>query len=74
MNTVNDVTFSSDGRYMSSCDSDGIVKVWDIRMVQELLTVDCGDTISHCLTFDKNTKSLAVGCSDGEIKIINIEK
>ena len=28
----------------------------------------------HCLCFDKSTKSLAVGCSDSFIKMINIEK
>jgi WD40 repeat protein len=38
------------------------------------LSVDIGDQIAHCLTFDKNTKSIAVGCEDSEIKIINIEK
>lgn len=74
MNTINDVVFSIGGQYVSSCDSDGIVKVWDIRMVQELLQVDCGDAIAHTLAFDKGTKALAVGCSDSEIKVINIEK
>lgn len=43
-------------------------------MVQELLTIDTGDAICHTLAFDKATKSLAVGCSDAEIKFINIEK
>lgn len=43
-------------------------------MVQELMNVDTGDAIAHCLAFDKSTKSLAVGCSNAEIKIINIEK
>ena len=74
LNTINDAVFSIGGQYVSTCDSDGIVKVWDIRMVQELMTVDVGDTIAHCLAFDKKTKTLAVGCSDAEIKIINIEK
>lgn len=36
--------------------------------------MDCGDTIAHCLAFDKNTKTLVVGCSDAEIKVINVEK
>jgi WD40 repeat protein len=48
--------------------------MWDIRMVQELISIDTGDAIAHCLAFDKSTKSLAVGCSNAEIKIINIEK
>ena len=43
-------------------------------MVQELASVDTGDAIAHCLAFDKTTTSLAVGCSDKLIKIINVEK
>uniref|UniRef100_A0A7S3IIS9 Uncharacterized protein n=1 Tax=Strombidium inclinatum TaxID=197538 RepID=A0A7S3IIS9_9SPIT len=74
LNTINDANFSIGGQYVSTCDSDGIVKLWDIRMVQELFTVDTGNAIAHCLTFDKSTKMLAVGCSDAEIKMINIEK
>jgi WD40 repeat protein len=74
LNTVNDTVFSIGGQYVASCDSDGILKLWDIRMVQELFTVDTGDAIAHCLAFDKATKSVAVGCSDAEIKMVNIEK
>jgi len=36
--------------------------------------VDTGDAIAHCCTFDKTGKFLAVGCSDAEIKMINVEK
>ena len=43
-------------------------------MVQELASIDTGDSIAHCLQFDKSTRSIAVGCSDAEIKVINIEK
>jgi len=74
LNSVNDCVFSIGGQYVSTCDSDGIVKLWDIRMVQELMSIDTGDAIAHCLSFDKDTKTLAVGCSDALIKIINIEK
>lgn len=74
LNTINDAVFSIGGEYISTCDSDGIVKLWDIRMVQELINVDTGDAIAHSLAFDKSTKTLAVGSSDSEIKLINIEK
>ena len=74
LNTINDCVFSIGGQYVSTCDSDGIVKVWGIRMVQELLSIDTGDAIAHALAFDKSTKFLAVGSSDAEIKMINIEK
>ena len=51
MNTINDAVFSIGGQYVSTCDSDGIVKICDIRMVQELLTVDTGNAIAHCVAF-----------------------
>ena len=41
-------------------------------MVQELLTVDTGNAIAHCVAFDRATKVLAVGCSNAEIKMINV--
>ena len=59
---------------MASCDSDGIVKVWDIRVVKEICNVDAGDAMAMSVSFDKNSKMVAVGCSDAEIKMINIEK
>jgi len=36
-------------------------------MVQEVLTNDVGDVIAHSCAFDKNAKTVAVGCSDGKI-------
>ena len=68
LNTINDAVFSIGGQYVSTCDSDGIVKLWDIRMVQELFSVDTGNAIAHCMAFDKSMKCLAVGCSDSDIK------
>ena len=38
------------------------------------MTIDTGDAIAHSLCFDKSSKFLAVGCSDSEIKMINLEK
>jgi WD40 repeat protein len=43
-------------------------------MVQEVATVDIGDVSATCCSFDKTGKILAVGCSDGELKMINLEK
>ncbi len=74
LNAVNDACFSIGGQYVASCDSDGILKVWDIRMVQEVSHLDTGDAIAHVCEFDKSGKQVAVGCSDGEIKFVNIER
>jgi len=35
LNSVNKVRFSLKGDLLASCDSDGVVKVWDVRMVKE---------------------------------------
>lgn len=43
-------------------------------MVQEISTIDVGDTAAHCCAFDKSGKVLAVGCADGEIRMVNIDK
>lgn len=43
-------------------------------MVQEVMTIDCGDVIAHSCAFDKNAKTVAVGCSDGDIRMVNVEK
>lgn len=50
------------------------MKVWDIRMVQEICQVDTGDAIALGCAFDKNSKLVSVACSDTEIKVVNIEK
>ena len=38
------------------------------------MAVDTGDAIAHCCQFDKTGKVVAVGCSDGEIKMVSVEK
>lgn len=39
---------------ISSCDADGIVKIWDIKMVRELMTFDIGDLPANASIFDKS--------------------
>jgi WD40 repeat protein len=43
-------------------------------MVQEVLQLDTGDAIAHSVSFDKTNSTVAVGCADASIKIVNIEK
>ena len=74
LNTINDAQFSVDGSYVGTCDSDGIVKIWDTQTISEFRTIDTGDALAHCLAFDKSSKYVAVGCSDATIKMINLEK
>jgi sperm-associated antigen 16 protein len=73
LNAIKDAVFSVGGHFIASCDSDGILKAWDIRMVQELMQVDTGDSIALSVAFDRNAKYIAVGCSDAEIRIVNMQ-
>lgn len=43
-------------------------------MVQEVTNLDTGDAIAHVCEFDKTGKQVAVGCSDGDIKFVNVER
>ena len=72
LNTINDCGFSIGGQYVASVDADGIVKLWDIRQVQQVFTADIGDTSINCVTFDKTGKYVIIGCSNGEVKLLNI--
>jgi hypothetical protein len=36
--------------------------------------VDTGNAIALSVCFDKNSKQVAVGCSDAEIKLISVDK
>jgi sperm-associated antigen 16 protein len=46
LNAIKDAVFSVGGHYIASCDADGLLKAWDIRMVQEIMQVDTGDAIA----------------------------
>jgi len=35
-NAVNATAFDNSGNKIASCDSDGTVKLWDIRMIREM--------------------------------------
>lgn len=74
LNCINDAVFSIGGQFIATCDSDGILKTWDIRMVQEVSNTDIGDVIAHCCAFDKTGKYITVGCSDGELKVFSVDK
>jgi WD40 repeat protein len=73
LNAIKDACFSLGGHYIASCDSDGLLKAWDIRMVQELMQVDTGDAIALSVAFDRNAKYIAVGSSDAEIRMISMQ-
>ena len=56
-----------------SGDCDGITKVWDIRMVKELMQFDSGLTSANCAIFDKTGQFVYVASEDAIIRVFNTE-
>ena len=65
------MTFSLRGDTVASCDADGVVRLWDIRMVAEAGSVSLGRTPEHSLAFDRSALVLAAACEDGGVRIID---
>ena len=65
---VNHLCFNSQGDVIVSADADGVVKLWDVRMVAEALSVDCGPHPANKVSFDKAGETVAVASDDGTVK------
>merc|ERR1712054_229413 len=62
------------GDTIASCDADGVVKLWDVRVVSEFLQIDTGQHPANAATFDRSGKVLAIASGDASIKTFNIEE
>jgi WD40 repeat protein len=65
-NTVNAVTFSSDGRLLASVGKDGAAKLWDVSAQRELRTLKGSDELDSA-AFSPDDKILAIGGRDGAV-------
>lgn len=54
---------------MASCDADGVVKMWDARMVAEIGTMEAGQHPLNSLSLDRSATRLAAASNDGVIKV-----
>jgi WD40 repeat protein len=55
-----------------SADADGVVKVWDIRMIAELGTIETGSFPINKVAIDRGGFRAVAASDDGEIKVINL--
>lgn len=60
------------GDVIASCDSDGITKVWDIRMVKEVCSFDSGLTAANSVIFDRSGTNVFVASDDSSIKVFSM--
>lgn len=51
-NSCNCAVYSAGGTTIASSDADGVVKLWDVRMVAEVLTIQAGQYPANKLAFD----------------------
>ncbi|KAI8897792.1 WD40-repeat-containing domain protein [Globomyces pollinis-pini] len=64
-------TINHGGNWFASCDADGIVKFWDLRMTSELDSIDTGTRSANKLAFDPSGTILGVTTNSGTVKLIN---
>jgi WD40 repeat protein len=71
-NSVNSVSFNIRGDSIASCDSDGMVRIWDVRMVKEIMNFDTGLASANNAVFDKSCSYVFVASEDSSVKVYNL--
>jgi WD40 repeat protein len=72
LKSINHAAFSMKGDRFASCDADGFVKVWDLRAMSELRTIDLGPHAANKISFDPKGDVIAVASNSGNIKLVNL--
>jgi len=57
---------------MASCDSYGVLKLWDVRMVGPMASCELGPHPANRLAFDPCGAVLAVASNDSSIKMYEV--
>ena len=69
LNSCNSVVFDLKGEFVASCDADGVIKLWDVRMVAGMASIDVGPHSANKVSLDRSGKVLAVACDDAAVRI-----
>jgi WD40 repeat protein len=56
-----------------SCDSDGITKIWDTRMVKQIMSLDSGLNPVSSAVYDRSGTLVYVASEDSTIKVFNVQ-
>jgi WD40 repeat protein len=65
---------SNRGDVIVSGDADGVVKIWDIRMVAELGTIDVGQYPINKVAIDRSGTKVLAASDDGNVKVLDAKK
>lgn len=77
-NAVNHVAVTLSGDTAASCDADGIIKLWDVRMVAERATLGPSNQQQqqqqplNRLAFDRSGARLAAASGDATVKVFDV--
>ena len=71
-NSVNSVAFNIRGDNIVSTDSDGMVRVWDVRMVKEINNFDTGLASANNAILDKSCTYVFAASEDSSVKVYNL--
>ncbi|CAF4426213.1 unnamed protein product, partial [Adineta steineri] len=66
-NACNQATFNIRGNTIASCDTKGIVKIWDVRTVKSIVTLDFGPHSANSVSFHPAGQLLSTASSDRTI-------
>ncbi|MTJ48802.1 WD40 repeat domain-containing protein [Dolichospermum sp. UHCC 0259] len=72
-NSVNSVSFSSDGKTLASGSSDETIKLWNVETGDKIRTLSGHTSSVHSVSFSADGKTLASGSGDYTIKLWNVE-
>ena len=61
------------GDMLASTDADGVVRLWDVRMVAEIAAIASGPHPCNAAAFDASGSSLAVGSDDGIVRFVSTQ-
>ena len=72
MYSINSASFNPKGDTIASCDSYGNLKLFDVRSLAQLATVDVGPHPANHVTFDSSSQLVAISSNDATIKMYEI--
>ncbi|KAK2888610.1 sperm-associated antigen 16 protein [Channa argus] len=74
LHPCNHATFSLASDMVASCDSSGFVNLWDVRKPPLVVgTVEAGPLGANQVAFSPSGKMLAVACSDGLVRLVEVD-
>ena len=73
-NSVNCISYSSNGKYLSSGSLDNTVKIWEISSGECINTLEGHEWAVNSISYSPDGKYIASGSNDGTIKIWKNQK